>query len=44
MYRGKVWTMRQFAGYGSAAQTNARFKYLLEHGGEGSPSPSTSRP
>src|SRR5512143_4024888 len=32
MYRGKVWTMRQFAGYGSAAQTNARFKYLLEHG------------
>jgi methylmalonyl-CoA mutase N-terminal domain/subunit len=35
MYRGKVWTMRQFAGYGSAAQTNARFKYLLEHGGGG---------
>ncbi len=35
MYRGKVWTMRQFAGYGSAAQTNARFKYLLEHGGSG---------
>ena len=26
MYRGKVWTMRQFAGFGSAAQTNARFK------------------
>src|SRR3989442_11558982 len=32
MYRGKVWTMRQFPGFGSAAQTNARFKYLLEHG------------
>src|SRR5579862_2625525 len=35
MYRGKVWTMRQFAGFGSAAQTNARFKYLLEHGSHG---------
>jgi methylmalonyl-CoA mutase, N-terminal domain len=35
MYRGRPWTMRQFAGYGSAAQTNARFKYLLEHGGDG---------
>src|SRR5512134_156208 len=35
MYRGRLWTMRQFAGYGSAAQTNARFKYLLEHGGGG---------
>src|SRR5262245_53178742 len=35
MYRGKLWTMRQFAGYGSAAQTNERFKYLLEHGGGG---------
>ena len=35
MYRGRVWTMRQFAGFGSAAQTNARFKYLLEHGGGG---------
>src|SRR5512134_633760 len=35
MYRGKAWTMRQFAGFGSAAQTNARFKYLLEHGGGG---------
>jgi methylmalonyl-CoA mutase N-terminal domain/subunit len=35
MYRGKVWTMRQFAGFGSARQTNARFKYLLEHGGGG---------
>src|SRR6266481_1653352 len=32
MYRGKSWTMRQFAGFGSAAQTNERFKYLLEHG------------
>ena len=35
MYRGKLWTMRQFAGYGSAAETNARFKYLLEHGSGG---------
>jgi methylmalonyl-CoA mutase, N-terminal domain len=35
MYRGKSWTMRQFAGFGSAAQTNARFKYLLEHGSHG---------
>ncbi|HEU0106630.1 MAG TPA: methylmalonyl-CoA mutase family protein, partial [Vicinamibacteria bacterium] len=35
MYRGKVWSMRQFAGFGTAAQTNARFKYLLEHGSHG---------
>jgi methylmalonyl-CoA mutase N-terminal domain/subunit len=35
MYRGKVWTMRQFAGFGSASQTNARFKYLLDHGVHG---------
>jgi methylmalonyl-CoA mutase, N-terminal domain len=35
MYRGKVWSMRQFAGFGTAAQTNARFKYLLEHGSDG---------
>jgi methylmalonyl-CoA mutase N-terminal domain/subunit len=35
MYRGKVWTMRQFAGFGSARQTNERFKYLLEHGSHG---------
>jgi methylmalonyl-CoA mutase N-terminal domain/subunit len=32
MYRGRLWTMRQFAGFGSAEQTNARYKYLLEHG------------
>ena len=32
MYRGKVWTMRQFAGFGSAEDTNARFKYLLSQG------------
>jgi methylmalonyl-CoA mutase N-terminal domain/subunit len=32
MYRGRLWTMRQFAGFGSAAQTNQRFKYLLDHG------------
>ena len=35
MYRGKVWTMRQFAGFGTAAQTNERFKYLLDHGQTG---------
>jgi methylmalonyl-CoA mutase N-terminal domain/subunit len=35
MYRGKLWTMRQFAGFGTARQTNERFKYLLEHGGSG---------
>ena len=34
-YRGKLWTMRQFAGFGSAADTNARFKYLLAHGQTG---------
>jgi methylmalonyl-CoA mutase, N-terminal domain len=32
MYRGRLWTMRQFAGFGTAEQTNARYKYLLEHG------------
>ncbi len=35
MYRGKAWTMRQFAGFGSARHTNERFKYLLEHGVHG---------
>jgi methylmalonyl-CoA mutase N-terminal domain/subunit len=35
MYRGRLWTMRQYAGYASAADTNARFKYLLEHGQTG---------
>ena len=35
MYRGKLWTMRQFAGYGTASDTNRRFKYLLEHGQTG---------
>jgi methylmalonyl-CoA mutase N-terminal domain/subunit len=34
-YRGKLWTMRQFAGFGSAADTNRRFKYLLDHGQTG---------
>jgi methylmalonyl-CoA mutase N-terminal domain/subunit len=32
MYRGRLWTMRQFAGYGTAAQTNARYRFLLEQG------------
>jgi methylmalonyl-CoA mutase N-terminal domain/subunit len=35
MHRGRFWTMRQFAGFGTAADTNARFKYLLEHGQTG---------
>jgi methylmalonyl-CoA mutase, N-terminal domain len=35
MYRGKLWTMRQYAGFGSAEQTNARFRYLLEQGQTG---------
>ena len=34
-YRGRLWTMRQFAGFGSAEQTNARYKYLLEAGQTG---------
>jgi methylmalonyl-CoA mutase, N-terminal domain len=35
MYRGKLWTMRQFAGFGTPEDTNQRFKYLLEHGQTG---------
>lgn len=35
MYRGRLWTMRQFAGFGSPEDTNLRFKYLLEHGQTG---------
>ncbi|MCZ6600497.1 MAG: methylmalonyl-CoA mutase family protein, partial [Acidobacteria bacterium] len=35
MYRGRVWTMRQFAGFGTATDTNNRYKYLLEHGTTG---------
>ncbi|HEU5184158.1 MAG TPA: methylmalonyl-CoA mutase family protein [Gemmatimonadaceae bacterium] len=34
-YRGKLWTMRQFAGFGTANETNARYKFLLEHGQTG---------
>ena len=34
-YRGKLWTMRMFAGFGCAEETNARYKYLLEHGETG---------
>src|SRR5688500_2291498 len=34
-YRGKLWTMRQFAGFSSPEKTNARFKYLMEHGQTG---------
>jgi len=35
MYRGRLWTMRQFAGFGTAEETNERFRYLLEHGQTG---------
>ncbi len=35
MYRGRLWTMRMFAGYGSAEDTNKRFKYLIGHGETG---------
>ena len=35
MYRGRAWTMRQFAGFGSAEETNKRFRYLLDHGQTG---------
>src|SRR5262245_48647825 len=35
MYRGRLWTMRQYAGFGSAAETNKRFKYLLQNGQTG---------
>lgn len=34
-YRSRLWTMRQYAGYGSAAESNARFRYLLEQGQTG---------
>ncbi|MGH2681474.1 MAG: acyl-CoA mutase large subunit family protein [Actinomycetota bacterium] len=35
MYRGRLWTMRQYAGMGSAEETNRRFRYLLDHGQTG---------
>jgi methylmalonyl-CoA mutase, N-terminal domain len=35
MYRGRLWTMRQFAGFGTARETNGRFRYLLDHGQTG---------
>jgi methylmalonyl-CoA mutase, N-terminal domain len=35
MYRGRLWTMRQFAGFGTAEETNERFRYLLGHGQTG---------
>jgi methylmalonyl-CoA mutase, N-terminal domain len=35
MYRGRKWTMRQYAGYATAAETNQRFRYLIEHGSTG---------
>ncbi len=35
MYRGRFWTMRQYAGFGSAKESNARYRYLLDHGQTG---------
>src|SRR5947208_12802685 len=35
MYRGRLWTMRQFAGFGAAEDTNERYKFLLDHGQTG---------
>src|SRR5215510_453080 len=35
MYRGRFWTMRQYAGFGTAAETNRRFRYLLDQGQTG---------
>src|SRR4249919_1817174 len=35
MYRGRLWTMRQYAGMATAHETNARFRYLLDHGQTG---------
>src|SRR6202021_2431873 len=35
MYRGRLWTMRQYAGFGTAAESNARYRYLLERGQNG---------
>src|SRR3954469_14891939 len=35
MYCGRLWTMRQFAGFGTAEETNERFRYLLDHGQTG---------
>src|ERR1700720_2910522 len=35
MYRGRMWTMRQFAGFGTSEKTNERFLYLLDHGQTG---------
>jgi methylmalonyl-CoA mutase N-terminal domain/subunit len=43
MYRGRLWTMRQFAGFGTAEETNERFRYLLGHGQRASRPRSTCR-
>ena len=44
MYRGRLWTMRQFAGFGISQETNDRFHYLLAQGQTGSRRRSTCRP
>ncbi len=43
MYRGRLWTMRQYAGMGDAEESNARYKFLLQTVLPGSPSPSICR-
>jgi len=35
MYRGRLWTMRQYAGFGTASESNARYRYLLDQGVSG---------
>src|SRR3972149_2802428 len=35
MYRGRLWTMRQYAGFGTAEESNTRYRYLLDHGQTG---------
>ena len=35
MYRGRLWTMRQYAGFGNAEESNRRYRYLFEHGQTG---------
>ncbi|HYG96906.1 MAG TPA: methylmalonyl-CoA mutase family protein [Solirubrobacterales bacterium] len=44
MYRGRLWTMRQFAGFGTVEETNERFHYLLDQGRPASRPPSICRP
>lgn len=43
MYRGRFWTMRQYAGFATAEESNKRYRYLLEQGRRACPSPLISR-